>query len=108
MMDAIVIVFCALFICLTGGAVIGVKVGASLGSAGGMATAVALGQAGAQALLPEELVSVPVFGFIGGAGDGLVGGISGFFFGAKTTEKVYDWIFTPLEKEEWEVGCEQK
>ena len=32
----------------------------------------------------------------------------GIFFGAKTTETVYDWIFTPLEKEEWEVGCEQK
>ena len=65
-----------------GGAVLGGKVGASLGSTGGMATAVALGQAGPQALLPEEIVSVPVFGFIGGAGGGLVGGISGFFFGA--------------------------
>ncbi len=21
-------------------------------------------------------------------------------------EKVYDWTFSPLEKEEWEVGCE--
>lgn len=38
-----------------GGAVLGGKVGASLGSTGGMATAVALGQAGPQALLPEEI-----------------------------------------------------
>lgn len=74
----------------------------------GMATAIALGQMGPQIAMPEELVTVPVFGFIGGVGGGIVGGISGFFAGAKTTETVYDWVFTPLEKEEWEVGCEQK
>ena len=38
----------------------------------------------------------------------VVGGIIGGFLGTKTTETVYDWAFTPLEKEEWEVGCEKK
>lgn len=28
--------------------------------------------------------------------------------GSNVTGKVYDWAFTPLTKEEWEVGCESK
>ena len=48
-----------------------------------------------------------MFGVIGGIGGGIVGGIGGFFFGAKVIEKAYDWVFTPLTKEEWEVGCEK-
>lgn len=88
--------------------VLGGKYGASLGASGGMSIAVALGQLGPQIATPEELVTVPVLGFVGGVGGGIVGGITGFFFGAKVAEKAYDWVFTPLEKEEWEVGCEQK
>ena len=90
------------------GAMLGGKVGASLGAKAGATAAITLGQTGPQVAVPEELISVPVCGFLGGAGGGLVGGITGYFFGYKTTEKVYDWVFTPLEKEEWEVGCEQK
>ncbi len=90
------------------GAYLGARVGSSLGAKGGMATAIAIGQAGPQVTTPEELVTVPVFGFIGGVGGGVVGGIIGGFLGTKTTETVYDWAFTPLEKEEWEVGCEKK
>ena len=44
----------------------------------------------------------------GGIGGVVVGDIGGFFFGATVTEKVYDWAFTPLTKEEWEVGCEKQ
>ena len=39
-------------------------------------------------------------------GAGGVGGIVGATIGTSTTEMVYDWIFTPLEKEEWEICCE--
>lgn len=89
------------------GAYLGGRVGATVGAKTGMAAAIAIGQAGPQITTPEELVTVPVFGFVGGVGGGLVGGIVGGFFGTKTTETAYDWVFTPLEKEEWEVGCEQ-
>ena len=63
--------------------------------------------AGPQITTPEELLTVPVFGAIGGISGGIVGCVGGFFFGATTAEKIYDWIFTPLEKEEWEVACEK-
>ena len=69
---------------------------------------IALGQAGPQVATPEEVITVPVLGVIGGIGGGLVGGIGGFIFGSNVTGKVYDWAFTPLTKEEWEVGCESK
>jgi hypothetical protein len=39
-------------------------------------------------------------------GAGGVGGIVGVTIGTSSTEMVYDWIFTPLEKEEWEICCE--
>ena len=87
-------------------AYVGGRIGSAVGAKAGMATAIALGQAGPQITTPEEVVTVPVFGVIGGIGGGIVGGIGGFVFGAKTAETVYDWVFTPLEKEEWEVGCE--
>ena len=32
---------------------------------------------------------------------GVVCGATGFFAGKEISETVYDWIFTPLEKEEW-------
>jgi len=87
-------------------AYVGGRIGSAVGAKAGMATAIALGQAGPQITTPEEVVTVPVFGVIGGIVGGIVGGIGGFVFGAKTAETVYDWVFTPLEKEEWEVGCE--
>ena len=90
------------------GAYYGGRVGSAVGVRAGMATAIMMGQAGPQITTPEELVTVPVFGVIGGVGGGFVGSIGGFVFGAKSAEKVYDWHFTPLEKEEWEVGCETK
>jgi RHS repeat-associated protein len=86
----------------------GGRIGSAVGAKAGMATAIALGQAGPQVATPEEVVTVPVFGVIGGIGGGIVGGIGGFILGSTVTEKVYDWAFTPLTKEEWEVGCEKE
>ena len=91
-----------------GAAYAGGRIGSALGAKAGMATAIALGQAGPQVATPEEVITVPVLGVIGGIGGGLVGGIGGFIFGSNVTGKVYDWAFTPLTKEEWEVGCESK
>lgn len=46
--------------------------------------------------------TIKIAGWVGG----LAGGIVGATIGTSTTEMVYDWIFTPLEKEEWEICCE--
>ena len=89
------------------GAYAGGRLGSSIGARAGMSIAIAAGQAGPQITTPEELLTVPVFGAIGGISGGIVGCVGGFFFGATTAEKIYDWIFTPLEKEEWEVACEK-
>ena len=89
-----------------GGALAGGRIGANLGSRFGMGVALTLGQAGPQITTPEELVTVPVFGAIGGVAGGLVGGAVGWMKGTTVFEKVYDWAFTPLQKEEWMVGCE--
>ena len=83
------------------------RIGARWGIKAGISLAMAGGQAGPQVATPEELLTVPIFGFTGGVLGGFIGGSIGFFTGAKTTETVYDWIFTPLEKEEWKVYCEQ-
>ena len=89
------------------GALVGGKIGASAGAKIGMSIALVGGQTGPQVATPEELVTVPFFGFIGGVGGGLVGSIAGAVLGSRTAELTYEWIFTPLEKEEWEVGCEE-
>ena len=89
------------------GAYAGGRIGSSIGARAGMTIAIAVGQAGPQITTPEELLTVPVFGAIGGISGGIVGSVSGFFFGATATEKIHDWIFTPLEKEEWEIACEK-
>ena len=89
------------------GAYAGGRIGSSIGARAGMTIAIAVGQAGPQITTPEELLTVPVFGVIGGISGGIVGSVSGFFFGATATEKIHDWIFTPLEKEEWEIACEK-
>jgi hypothetical protein len=60
-----------------GAAYAGGRIGSALGAKAGMATAIALGQAGPQVATPEEVVTVPVFGVIGGIGGGVVGGIGG-------------------------------
>jgi len=57
-----------------GGAILGGKRGASIGAS----IALALGQAGPQALLPEELLSVPLFSAVGG----VVGALTGGWLGA--------------------------
>lgn len=38
---------------------------------------------------------------IGGVVGGVSCGVVGWFAGTEISEKVYDWIFKPLEKEEW-------
>ena len=48
----------------------GGRIGSAIGAKAGMATAIALGQAGPQVATPEEVVTVPVFGVIGGIGGG--------------------------------------
>lgn len=35
----------------------------------------------------------------------LIGDVTGWWVGTSITERVYDWIFTELEKEEYEVVC---
>ena len=35
----------------------------------------------------------------------VIGDVTGWGFGASIAERVYNWIFTELEKEEYEVVC---
>ena len=45
-------------------------------------------------------------GNVVGAGIGaLIGGVTSWWVGTSIAEHVYDWIFTELEKEEYEVVC---
>ncbi len=71
----------------------GAWLGAKGGAATGVAIAVVAGNAGPQAMLPEELVTVPAAAGVGGLLGGIGGGIGGFFFGKMVTETVYEWIF---------------
>ncbi|WP_131447594.1 hypothetical protein [Parasulfuritortus cantonensis] len=59
------------------------------------------GQLGPQAAVPEELVTVPAGAFLGSAIGGIGCGVVGWFAGSEVSQTVYDWIFKPLEKEEW-------
>lgn len=72
----------------------------------GAGAAAIAGQAGPQVGAPEELVTVPLFSAIGGIIGGIGGAVWGGFVGTKVTETVYDWIFTPLGKEEWIICAE--
>ncbi|MCG6941575.1 MAG: hypothetical protein LJE69_10030 [Thiohalocapsa sp.] len=74
---------------------------ARVGASGGAWLMGVLGQAGPQAAAPEELVTVPVGALVGGAAGGVGCGVVGMFVGTEVSESLYDWIFTPLEKEEW-------
>lgn len=74
---------------------------ASAGAKLGAGVMVAAGQFGPQVAVPEELVTVPIGTIIGGAVGGVSCGVIGWFAGTEITETVYDWIFKPLEKEEW-------
>ena len=87
------------------GAIAGGRIGSWAGAKAGMSLAIAIGQSGPQISTPEELITVPVLGVIGGIGGGIVGGIVGWKSGASISDKVYDWKFSPLMKEEWNV-CE--
>ena len=74
----------------TAGSLAGGKVGAMAGGA--------IGSAGA------GVGAAP--GAVVGAGIGaLIGGVTGWWVGTSIAERVYDWIFTELEKEEYEVVC---
>ncbi|REK29528.1 MAG: RHS repeat-associated core domain-containing protein [Planctomycetota bacterium] len=88
------------------GAYAGGWAGAKGGAATGVFIAGVVGQAGPQLATPEEIVTVPAGGIIGGFLGGIGGGILGAFIGTEVAETVYDWMFTPLEKEEWIVVCE--
>jgi len=79
------------------GAFAGGWVAAKLGTAGGAAVGAFFGGVGA---VPGALIG----GFIGG----VAGGIGGWWAGSAAAATVYDWYFTPLEKEEWEWICVPK
>lgn len=83
------------------GAVVGGKYGAKGGAKIGVAIAAFAGQAGPQVATPEEIVTVPAGVIIGSIVGAIGGGIVGWIAGTKTTETTFDWIFQPLEKEEW-------
>ncbi|PCJ53306.1 MAG: hypothetical protein COA79_22940, partial [Planctomycetota bacterium] len=63
---------------------------ARMGAITGSTAALVAGQAGPQALAPEEVITVPTLAFIGA----VFGGAYGFIKGGQVTEKVYDLIFT--------------
>lgn len=74
----------------TAGSLAGGKVGAVTGGS--------IGSAGA------GVGAAP--GAVVGTGIGaLIGGVTGWWVGTSIAERVYDWIFTELEKEEYEVIC---
>ena len=77
------------------------RTGAAGGAKIGATIAVAAGQLGPQVAAPEEIVTVPLGATIGSIAGGVAGGIVGWTFGTKISEVVFDWIFTPLHKEEW-------
>lgn len=60
-------------------------------------TSGAIGSAGAGAA-PGSVVGARRIG-------ALIGDVTGWWFGTSIAECVYDWIFTELEKEEYEVVC---
>lgn len=74
---------------------------ASAGAKIGAGIMVTAGQLGPQVATPEEIVTVPVGALVGGVIGGVGCGVVGLFAGTEITETVYDWIFKPLEKEEW-------
>ena len=87
------------------GAIALAKYGAAGGTKLGATIAVVAGQLGPQVGLPEEMVTVPAGSLIGSAVGAVGGATIGWFVGTETSEVVFDWIFIPLEKEEWIIYC---
>lgn len=83
------------------GAIIGARIGSWTGIKVGAAGAAIAGQLGPQVGVPEELVTVPLFSGVGGILGGIGGALWGGFLGTEISQTVYDWMFTPLEREEW-------
>ena len=83
------------------GAVAMAKYGAAGGAKLGATIAVVAGQTGPQVATPEEIVTVPAGVVIGTIIGGIGGGIVGWIAGTIVTEVVFDWVFAPLQKEEW-------
>lgn len=74
----------------------GAWAGAEMGGEGGAFAGGAIGVwVGGVGAAPGAVIG-GVFGSVGG-------GIGGFWAGHKLVTKVWDWIFTPLEKEEYQV-----
>lgn len=71
--------------------------GAKLGALAGAAVGAHAAGAGAA---PGAVIG----GFLGG----IAGGIGGWWAGTTITEWVYDWLLTPLEKEEYNLVCIEK
>ena len=65
------------------------------------------GNIGPQAVVPEEVVTVPASFVIGSGIGGIAGGVIGLISGVTVAEKVYDWAFTPGECDQYVICGEE-
>ena len=65
------------------------------------------GNIGPQAVVPEEVVTVPASFVIGSGIGGIAGGVIGSISGVTVAEKVYDWAFTPGECDQYVICGEE-
>ena len=78
---------------------------ASAGAYGGAKLGALVGAAvGAHAAGAGAAPGAVIGSFLGG----ITGGIGGWWAGTTITELVYDWLLTPLEKEEYDLVCVEK
>jgi hypothetical protein len=74
------------------GAWAGGTIGVGVGAKAGAGVMVALGLAGPQAAVPEEVVTVPVGAGVGSIIGGLVGTIGGYWAGSQAGKNYYDFV----------------
>ena len=89
------------------GGIVGAKIGSGIGGRLGVALTVIAGNIGPQAVVPEEVVTVPASFVIGSGIGGIAGGVIGLISGVTVAEKVYDWAFTPGECDQYVICGEE-
>ena len=89
------------------GGIVGAKIGSGIGGRLGVALTVIAGNIGPQAVVPEEVVTVPASFVIGSGIGGIAGGVIGSISGVTVAEKVYDWTFTPGECDQYVICGEE-
>ena len=89
------------------GGIVGAKIGSGIGGRLGVALTVIAGNIGPQAVVPEEVVTVPASFVIGSGIGGIAGGVIGSISGVTVAEKVYDWAFTPGECDQYVICGEE-